>query len=26
MAQAKKRGWIVISMKDGWKQVFPFED
>ncbi len=23
--EAKKRGWIVISMKDDWKQVFAFE-
>jgi len=21
--EAKQRGWIVISMKDDWKQVFP---
>jgi haloacid dehalogenase-like hydrolase len=25
MADAKKRGWIVISMKDDWKRVFAFE-
>jgi haloacid dehalogenase-like hydrolase len=23
--QAKKEGWTVVSMKDDWKQVFPFE-
>ena len=23
--QAKKDGWIVVSMKDDWKQIFPFE-
>jgi hypothetical protein len=23
--QAKKDGWIVVSMKDDWKQVFAFE-
>ena len=23
--QAKKVGWTVVSMKDDWKQVFPFE-
>ena len=25
MAEAKKRGWIVISMKSDWKRVFAFE-
>ncbi len=25
MAEATKRGWIVISMKDDWKRIFPFE-
>jgi len=25
MAEAKKRNWTVISMKNDWKQVFPFE-
>jgi phosphoglycolate phosphatase-like HAD superfamily hydrolase len=25
MAEAKKSGWIVISMKDDWKRIFPFE-
>ena len=25
MAQANKNGWIVISMKNDWKRVFPFE-
>jgi phosphoglycolate phosphatase-like HAD superfamily hydrolase len=24
-AEAQKKGWIVISMKDDWKQVFAFE-
>ena len=23
--EAKKNGWIVISMKDDWKVIFPFE-
>jgi phosphoglycolate phosphatase-like HAD superfamily hydrolase len=23
--EAKKRGWVVISMKDDWKKVFPFD-
>ncbi len=23
--EAKAKGWIVISMKDDWKQLFPFE-
>jgi hypothetical protein len=22
MAEAKKKGWIVISMKDDWKTIF----
>ncbi len=26
MAEAKKNGWTVISMKDDWKTVFAFED
>jgi uncharacterized protein (TIGR03066 family) len=25
MAQAKKQGWVVISMKNDWKQIFPPE-
>lgn len=25
MKEAKKSGWTVISMKDDWKTVFPFE-
>jgi hypothetical protein len=25
MAQAIKSGWVVISMKDDWKRIFPFE-
>jgi hypothetical protein len=24
--QAKKQGWTVISMKNDWKRVFPFEN
>jgi hypothetical protein len=23
MAEAKKKDWIVISMKDDWKTIFP---
>jgi uncharacterized protein (TIGR03000 family) len=23
--EAKDRGWVVVSMKDDWKRVFPFE-
>jgi hypothetical protein len=23
--EAKKQGWIVISMKNDWKVIFPFE-
>jgi hypothetical protein len=23
--EAKKKGWIVISMKDDWKKIFAFE-
>jgi len=23
MAEAKNKGWIVISMKDDWKTIFP---
>jgi phosphoglycolate phosphatase-like HAD superfamily hydrolase len=23
--KAKKRGWVVISMKDDWKRLFPFD-
>jgi len=23
MAEAKKEGWIVISMKDDWKTILP---
>lgn len=26
LAEAKKNGWIMVSMKDDWKRVFPFED
>jgi len=25
MAEARKRGWIVISMKNDWKRIFAFE-
>lgn len=25
MAQAKKSGWVVTSMKNDWKVIFPFE-
>jgi hypothetical protein len=25
MEEANKSGWTVISMKDDWKQIFPFE-
>ena len=25
MAEANRSGWIVISMKDDWKHIFPFE-
>ncbi len=25
MEEAKKRGWVVISMKDDWKRIFTFE-
>jgi phosphoglycolate phosphatase-like HAD superfamily hydrolase len=25
LADANKNGWIVISMKDDWKRIFPFE-
>ena len=25
MAEAKKRGWLVISMKNDWNRMFPFE-
>jgi hypothetical protein len=26
MAEAKKRGWTVISMKNDWKRIFAFEE
>ncbi len=26
MAEAKKNGWNVISMKDDWKRIFPFDN
>jgi hypothetical protein len=25
MEEARKKGWVVISMKDDWKRIFPFE-
>jgi len=25
MTEAKKNGWIAISLKNDWKRVFPFE-
>jgi hypothetical protein len=25
MAEANKQGWVVISMKNDWKRIFPFE-
>jgi hypothetical protein len=25
MAEVKKKGWTVISMKNDWKRIFPFE-
>jgi hypothetical protein len=25
MAEAKKKGWIIISMKNDWKRIFAFE-
>jgi hypothetical protein len=25
MAQAKRHGWTVISMKNDWKSIFPWE-
>jgi phosphoserine phosphatase len=25
MVEASKNGWIVISMKDDWKRIFPFD-
>jgi hypothetical protein len=26
MAEAKKQGWHVISMKNDWRHVFAFEE
>jgi hypothetical protein len=26
MAEAKKQGWHVISIKNDWRQIFPFEE
>jgi hypothetical protein len=23
--EAKKKGWVVVSMKDDWKRIFAFE-
>ena len=25
MDEAKKNGWVVISMKNDWKRIFDFE-
>lgn len=25
MSEARKRGWVVISMKDDWKSIFAFD-
>jgi len=25
MAQGKKRGWIIITMKNDWKRIFAFD-
>jgi hypothetical protein len=25
MTEANKNGWIVISMKNDWKRIFPFD-
>ena len=25
MAEAKKNGWVVISMKNDWNRIFPWE-
>ncbi len=25
VSQAKSNGWIVISMKEDWKRIFPFD-
>jgi len=24
--EAKTNGWIIVSMKDDWKHIFPFEN
>jgi hypothetical protein len=26
MAEAKQRGWTVISMKNDWRRIFAFEE
>ena len=26
MEEAKKKGWVVISMKDDWKRIFAFDE
>ena len=26
MDEAKKNGWVVISMKNDWKQIFSFDE
>jgi hypothetical protein len=23
--EAEKRGWVVVSMRDDWKRLFPFD-
>jgi hypothetical protein len=23
--EARKQGWLVVSMKDDWKRIFPFD-
>ncbi len=25
LTQANKSGWVVISMKDDWKRIYPFD-
>ena len=25
MDEAKKNGWVVVSMKDDWRRIFAFE-
>ena len=26
MAEAKQKGWVVVSMKNDWKRIFAFEN